>query len=65
MARGSIRDILDNKNGLRFTGAQFYSVALSVARGLNYLHTLASPIVHGNLTSENILCQDNWEVKVR
>lgn len=64
MSRGNIRDILDLKNGFHLTGSQFYSVALSVARGMNYLHTLSVPIVHGNLSTYNILCQDNWEAKV-
>lgn len=65
MTRGNIRDILSSNHGDNLSGSQFYSVALSVARGMNYLHTLATPIVHGNLSSKNILCQDNWEAKVR
>ena len=65
MERGCLREILCSKSGMRLSSSQIFSIALSVARGMNYLHTLCKPIVHGTLSSYNVLIQDNWEVKVK
>ena len=34
------------------------TVALDVAKGMNYLHTLPQPIIHRDLNSHNILLDD-------
>lgn len=40
------------------------SVAVSVARGMAYLHTRSPPILHLDLKSPNILVDDRWRVKI-
>ena len=38
---------------------QSYSILYDVAKGLRYLHSQTPPIIHGDLTSNNILLSDN------
>jgi serine/threonine protein kinase len=64
MVRGSLRELLQGTNKPLLTGTQIISIALSAARGMNYLHTLHQPLVHGSLSSHNILLQESWQVKV-
>jgi len=40
------------------------SVALSVARGMAYLHSRQPPILHLDLKSANILVDNSWKVKL-
>jgi serine/threonine protein kinase len=39
-------------------------VLLSVARGMNYLHSRQPPILHLDQKSPNILIDDRWRVKI-
>ena len=39
-------------------------IALSVAKGMNYLHTQSPVILHRDLNSHNILCSQSWNIKV-
>ncbi|RHY04576.1 hypothetical protein DYB37_007705 [Aphanomyces astaci] len=39
-------------------------LALGAARGLLYLHSASPPLVHGQLTSANILVDDSWNAKL-
>ncbi|CAK4608392.1 hypothetical protein LEN26_013732 [Aphanomyces euteiches] len=39
-------------------------LALGAARGLLYLHSASPPLVHGQLTSLNILVDDSWNAKL-
>ncbi|ETV94341.1 TKL/DRK protein kinase [Aphanomyces invadans] len=39
-------------------------LALGAARGLLYLHSATPPLVHGQLTSANILVDDSWNAKL-
>lgn len=43
-----------------------YKVQLSfdVALGMNYLHTLDKPIIHGDLKIQNVLVSDGYTAKV-
>ena len=64
MSLGTLRGILDNKK-IRVNIRHIITTSLSVARGMNYLHTLNPPLVHGDLSSLTILCHDGWHIKVR
>ena len=41
-----------------------YSILLDVAKGLNYLHCKRPPIVHRDLTANNILLTSNFTAKI-
>ena len=41
-----------------------YSILLDVAKGLNYLHCKRPPIVHRDLTANNILLTSNFAAKI-
>ncbi|CAG0901365.1 unnamed protein product, partial [Cyprideis torosa] len=60
MKNGSLQDRLNCKGGTApLTWEQRVSIALGVACGLRYLHTLSSkPIVHGDIKSANILLDE-------
>ncbi|KAK9839216.1 hypothetical protein WJX81_001874 [Elliptochloris bilobata] len=62
MHRGSLFDVL-RKAG-RSDARLARSVAVSVARGMAYLHSRQPPILHKDLKSPNILVDNNWRVKV-
>ncbi|KAG9440200.1 hypothetical protein H6P81_020365 [Aristolochia fimbriata] len=49
-------EILDKRRRLR--------MALDVAKGINYLHSLCPPILHWDLKSPNLLVDKNWSIKV-
>jgi len=40
------------------------SMLLSVARGMRYLHTLDPPVLHGDLSTENILLDRHLNIKI-
>ena len=63
MRRGSLHNIL-RKNGGPLGGPRTHHVALSVARGMQYLHSRSPPILHLDLKSPNILVDDKWRVKI-
>ncbi|CAL1395484.1 unnamed protein product [Linum trigynum] len=54
--RPAAGEVLDQRRRLR--------IALDVAKGVNYLHSLTPPIVHWDLKSPNLLVDKNWTVKV-
>lgn len=62
MRRGSLHTIL--KAGKPLEPARNHAVALSVARGMSYLHSRSPPILHLDLKSPNILVDDKWRVKI-
>ncbi|GFR40294.1 hypothetical protein Agub_g475 [Astrephomene gubernaculifera] len=64
MARGSLFRIL-RQAGNRPPDARFQrAVAVSVARGMAYLHSRRPPILHLDLKSPNVLVDDRWRVKI-
>ena len=40
-------------------------MALDIAKGMNYLHSLPSPIIHRDLKTANVLVCRNYDCKVR
>ena len=44
--------------------ARKMKMILDISLGMNYLHTLESPIFHGDLKLDNIFVDDRWKVKV-
>jgi serine/threonine protein kinase len=40
------------------------SIAISVARGMAYLHSRSPPLLHMDLKSPNILVDDKWRIKI-
>ncbi|WOL11241.1 hypothetical protein Cni_G20003 [Canna indica] len=62
---GTLKESLSGKSGVRLDWKRRLRVALGAARGLAYLHELASPpIVHRDIKSSNILLDENLNAKV-
>ena len=64
MGRGSLFDVLRRQRGKPLDIDKQRVVALSVARGMAYLHSRAPPILHMDLKSPNILVDERWRVKI-
>ncbi|KAL4448911.1 hypothetical protein ABPG77_007628 [Micractinium sp. CCAP 211/92] len=64
MARGSLFRLLRRGDGRPLPPKLQRSVAVSVARGMAYLHSRAPPLLHLDLKSPNILLDDRWRVKI-
>lgn len=64
MSRGSLFHIL-RQAGDKVPEARMQRVvAVSVARGMAYLHSRSPPILHLDLKSPNVLVDDRWRVKI-
>ncbi|KAJ8767919.1 hypothetical protein K2173_020859 [Erythroxylum novogranatense] len=62
---GNIRDSLSGQTGIRLHWIRRLEVALGAARGLAYLHELASPpIIHRDIKTTNILLDERLNAKV-
>eukprot|EP00013_Stygamoeba_regulata_P020334 CAMPEP_0177654494 /NCGR_PEP_ID=MMETSP0447-20121125/14366_1 /TAXON_ID=0 /ORGANISM="Stygamoeba regulata, Strain BSH-02190019" /LENGTH=764 /DNA_ID=CAMNT_0019158155 /DNA_START=75 /DNA_END=2366 /DNA_ORIENTATION=+ len=57
----SLRSILDDMTPSDVHHMEVKSLALQIAKGLNYLHNLTPPIIHRDIKSGNILCTKNTE----
>ena len=68
MKRGNLETLLhtDCKMGrpLRENGMLRRQMAADCARGMLYLHSLATPVVHHDLKPANLLVDANWTLKV-
>ncbi|GJW28998.1 receptor-like protein kinase FERONIA [Tanacetum coccineum] len=61
---GSLNDHL-HRHGTSLSWVQRLKICIGAARGLDYFHTGVSfRGVHGNLTSSNILLDENWVAKI-
>ena len=63
MRRGSLHSILRG-NGGHLGAPRTHHAAVSVAKGMQYLHSRSPPILHLDLKSPNILVDDKWRVKI-
>lgn len=65
MPNGTLRDSLCGKSGITIDWKRRLRIALGSARGLTYLHELASPpIIHRDIKSTNILLDEHLNAKV-
>ncbi|XP_075265609.1 uncharacterized protein LOC142358022 [Convolutriloba macropyga] len=64
MQRGSLYNIISKRGNIPLETKLQRSVALSVARGMAYLHSRSPPILHLDLKSANILVDNAWRVKL-
>ncbi|KAJ3691401.1 hypothetical protein LUZ61_020565 [Rhynchospora tenuis] len=65
ISKGSLRDNLAGKGGMFLDWKKRLQIALDSARGLAFLHELASPpIIHRDVKSLNILLDENLNAKV-
>lgn len=65
MPNGSLKESLSGKSGIHLDWKRRLRIALGSARGLAYLHELASPpIIHRDIKSTNILLDGNLAAKV-
>lgn len=63
MPKGSVYDLLrDKANPLSFK--QRMAMARDAALGMNWLHCSKPPFIHRDLKTQNLLVDDNWNVKV-
>ncbi|KAH1046271.1 hypothetical protein J1N35_037055 [Gossypium stocksii] len=63
LPRGSLFELLQ-RNTTKLGWRRRVSMALDIARGMNYLHNCNPPIIHRDLKSSNLLVDKNWTVKV-
>lgn len=64
MPRGSLYSIIRRGGGAPLDPRLQRSVAVSVARGMTYLHARRPPLLHLDLKSPNILLDDKGRIKI-
>jgi serine/threonine protein kinase len=63
MPKGSLWEVLRSKDSVLSAGTR-YQMALDIARGMSYLHSLQPPILHRDLKALNLLVDNSHNVKV-
>ncbi|XLU93435.1 hypothetical protein S245_007787 [Arachis hypogaea] len=64
LSRGSLYELLRMPGvGISLSEMRRLSMAYDVASGMNYLHQMRPPIVHGDLKSPNLLVDNTYTVK--
>ncbi|XP_050059331.1 uncharacterized protein LOC114123800 isoform X3 [Aphis gossypii] len=65
MANGSLEDRLQCKNGTKpLSWTTRGNIATGIARGLQFLHNVETPLIHGDIKSANILLDSNLEPRI-
>ena len=63
MPKGSLWEVLRSKDSALSDGMR-HQMALDIARGMSYLHSLQPPILHRDLKALNLLVDKSFNVKV-
>lgn len=63
LGRGSLASILMDQS-VEMDWGLILQVAIDTARGMAYLHSRNPVIIHRDLKTDNLLVDDNWQVKV-
>jgi len=63
LSRGNFAQILSDDT-LELDWPLRIEMMIDTARGINYLHNCRPPIVHRDLKTDNLLVDENWQVKV-
>ncbi|OQR83960.1 protein kinase [Achlya hypogyna] len=67
LAKGSLFDIYHVEERLANIGKHYkrvLQVAINMARGMAYLHSLSPPLIHRDLKSPNIMVDSHWVAKI-
>ena len=64
MQKGCLYNVLRMQDGVPLADTHIEIIAVSVARGMAYLHSREPPILHLDLKSPNILIDSCWRVKI-
>ena len=64
MQRGSLFRVLRKGGNVPLEPRLQRTVAVSVGRGMAYIHSRSPPLIHLDLTSSNILVDSLWRVKI-
>uniref|UniRef100_A0A2H8TH86 non-specific serine/threonine protein kinase n=1 Tax=Melanaphis sacchari TaxID=742174 RepID=A0A2H8TH86_9HEMI len=65
MANGSLEDRLQCKNGTKpLLWTTRGNIATGIARGLQFLHNVETPLIHGDIKSANILLDSNLDPRI-
>ncbi len=62
-SRGSLWSALQNPD-LKLSWEDRRRMAVDTARGVNYLHSFPTPVLHRDLKSLNLLLDENFRIKV-
>lgn len=63
MERGSLRDLLSNQT-FPLDPEQTLPLIRDIMQGMRFLHSAATPIIHGDLKSANVLVDANFRAKI-
>jgi hypothetical protein len=58
----TLRNLIDGRSSLPVSTV--YDIAIKMCSFLEYLHNLSPPVVHRDLTPDNVICTENGEVKL-
>eukprot|EP01125_Pyxidicula_operculata_P008052 TRINITY_DN2723_c0_g2_i1.p1 TRINITY_DN2723_c0_g2~~TRINITY_DN2723_c0_g2_i1.p1 ORF type:complete len:520 (-),score=121.37 TRINITY_DN2723_c0_g2_i1:64-1623(-) len=65
LTRGDMHQVVHNKSiAESLTLLRRLNMAKDVAQGMNWLHCSKPPIIHRDLKPNNLLVDDNWNVKI-
>ena len=64
MEYGSLNDYISSNRNFRIELQQKLIFIYDITLGMEYLHSLQPPVIHGDLKIENIMVSRNYKVKV-